>query len=74
MVYNWCTFLDCYNVSFALQAYFLPTHRNGEVPVLGKLPYTPCTSIPNPHHFIIYYLCLHKSWPKVSMEKMGREI
>jgi hypothetical protein len=22
-----------------LQAYFLPTHGNGEVPVLGKLPY-----------------------------------
>jgi hypothetical protein len=24
---------------FSLQAYFLPTHGNGEVPVLGKLPY-----------------------------------
>jgi hypothetical protein len=22
-----------------LQAYFLPTHENGEVPILGKLPY-----------------------------------
>jgi hypothetical protein len=25
-----------------LQAYFLPTHGNGEVPVLGKLPYYSC--------------------------------
>jgi hypothetical protein len=39
MIYNRCTFLDCYNVFSPLQTYFLPTHGNGEVPVLGKLPY-----------------------------------
>jgi hypothetical protein len=39
MIYSWCTFLDCYSVFSSLQAYFLPTHKNGEVPVLGKLPY-----------------------------------
>jgi hypothetical protein len=31
--------MDCYIVFSLLQAYFLPTHGNGEVPVLGKLPY-----------------------------------
>jgi hypothetical protein len=40
MIYSWCTFLDYYSVFCLLQAFFLPTHRNGEVPVLGKLPYT----------------------------------
>jgi hypothetical protein len=39
MIYNKCTFLDCYSVFFPLRAYFLPTHGNGDVPVLGKLPY-----------------------------------
>jgi hypothetical protein len=39
MIYNCCTFLGCYNVFSTLQAYFLPIHGNGEVPVLGKLPY-----------------------------------
>jgi hypothetical protein len=39
MIYSWCTFLDCYSVFSLLQAYFLPTDGNGEVPVLGKLPY-----------------------------------
>jgi hypothetical protein len=39
MIYSWSTFLDCYSVFSLLQAYFLPTHGNGEVPVLGKLPY-----------------------------------
>jgi hypothetical protein len=35
MIYNCCAFLDYYSFS-PLQAYFLPTHRNGEVPVLWK--------------------------------------
>jgi hypothetical protein len=38
MVYSCCTFLECYNVFFLLQAYLLPIHGNGEVLVLGKLP------------------------------------
>jgi hypothetical protein len=33
--------LDCYSAFSLLHAYFLPTHGNGEVPVLGKLPYKP---------------------------------
>jgi hypothetical protein len=33
------TFLDCYSVFSPLHAYFLPTHGNEEVPVLGKFPY-----------------------------------
>jgi hypothetical protein len=41
MIYSSCTFIDCYNVFFPLHAYFLPTLENGEVPVLGKLPYAP---------------------------------
>jgi hypothetical protein len=28
-----------------VQAYFLPTHGNGEVPVLGKLPYVDAISM-----------------------------
>jgi hypothetical protein len=39
MIYSWCTFLDCYSMFSPLQAYFLPTHGNGEVLVLEKLPY-----------------------------------
>jgi hypothetical protein len=39
MIYNWCTFLDYYSVFSSLQAYFLPTHGDGEVPILGKLPH-----------------------------------
>jgi hypothetical protein len=35
MIYSSYAFLDYYNALFPLQAYFLPTHRNGEVPVLG---------------------------------------
>jgi hypothetical protein len=41
MIYNKCIFLECYNVLSLLQAYFLPTHGNGEVPILGRLPYPP---------------------------------
>jgi hypothetical protein len=32
------TFLDCYSTFFPLHDYFMPTHNNEEVPVLGKLP------------------------------------
>jgi hypothetical protein len=39
MIYNNYTFLDCSSTFSPLQAYFLPTHRNREAPVLGKLPY-----------------------------------
>jgi hypothetical protein len=39
MMYSKCTNLDSYNVFSALQAYLLPTHGNGEVPVLEKLIY-----------------------------------
>jgi hypothetical protein len=39
MIYSWYAFLDYYNVFSPPQAYFLPTHGNGETPVLGKLPY-----------------------------------
>jgi hypothetical protein len=38
MIYSLCTLLDYYNVFSPLHAYFLPTHGNGEVRVLGKLP------------------------------------
>jgi hypothetical protein len=38
MIYSCCTFLDYYSV-FLPHAYFLPTHRNGEVPIFSKLPY-----------------------------------
>jgi hypothetical protein len=31
--------MDCYSAFSSLQAYFLPTHGNGEDPVLGKLSY-----------------------------------
>jgi hypothetical protein len=37
MIYNWCTFQDYYNVFSLLHAYFLLTHGNEEVLVLGKL-------------------------------------
>jgi hypothetical protein len=30
-------FLECYNLFSPQEAYFLPTHGNGEVPVLEKL-------------------------------------
>jgi hypothetical protein len=34
MIYNSCTFLDCcYNAFSPLQAYFIPTYRNGGVPM-----------------------------------------
>jgi hypothetical protein len=39
MIYCRCTFLDYYIVFSPLHAYFLPTHKNGEAPILGKLPY-----------------------------------
>jgi hypothetical protein len=42
MVYNKCTFLDCYSVFSPLHAYFMPTHGNEEVLVLGKLPCNKC--------------------------------
>jgi hypothetical protein len=37
-------FQDCYSAGSPLQAYFFPSHGNGEAWVLGKLPYTilPC--------------------------------
>jgi hypothetical protein len=38
--YDLQLFLDYDNAFFPLQAYFLPTCENGEVLVLGKLPYT----------------------------------
>jgi hypothetical protein len=37
MIYSSCIFLDCYSWFSPLQAYFLSTHGNGEVPVLGTL-------------------------------------
>jgi hypothetical protein len=49
MIYSWSTFMDCYSVFSLLQAYFLPTHGNGEVPILGKLPYNQQVPIPNSH-------------------------
>jgi hypothetical protein len=39
MIYSWCIFMHCYSAYSPLQAYFLPTHRNGEVSILGKLTY-----------------------------------
>jgi hypothetical protein len=36
--YSWCTILDYYMMFSPLHAYFLPSHGNGRVPVLGKLP------------------------------------
>jgi hypothetical protein len=39
MIYNNCTFIGLLRYVFPLQTYFLPTHRNGEVMVLRKLPY-----------------------------------
>jgi hypothetical protein len=39
MIYNSYTFQDSYSAVSPLQAYFLPNDRNGEAPVLGKLPY-----------------------------------
>jgi hypothetical protein len=37
MIYSRYTFLDSYSVFSPLHAYLLPTHPNGEAPVLGKL-------------------------------------
>ena len=34
MIYSWCTFLECYSVFSP--PIFLPTHRNGEVRILGN--------------------------------------
>jgi hypothetical protein len=36
MIYNKCTFMDCFSVFSPMLAYFLPINRNGEVLVLGK--------------------------------------
>jgi hypothetical protein len=40
MIYKSCTFLNMCNLFSLLKAYFLPTYRNGTIPVLGKLSYT----------------------------------
>jgi hypothetical protein len=38
MIYTSYTFMEYYSAFSPLQAYFLPTHGNGEVLVLEKLP------------------------------------
>jgi hypothetical protein len=45
MTYMKCTFLDCYSAFFPLHAYFLPTYKNGEALVLGKVPYLRLLSL-----------------------------
>jgi hypothetical protein len=52
MIYSWCTFLEYYSVFSPLQNYFLSTHGNGEIPILGKLPY--CFL-----HCHIKFVCTH---------------
>jgi hypothetical protein len=32
-------YMHYYNTFLSLQAYFLPTHGIGTIPILGKLPY-----------------------------------
>jgi hypothetical protein len=39
MIYSSYTFQECYSAISPLQAYFLPSHKNWEASVLGKLPY-----------------------------------
>jgi hypothetical protein len=38
MIYSSYTFQNYYSAGSPLQAYFLPSHGNGEALVLGKLP------------------------------------
>jgi hypothetical protein len=38
MIYISYIFLDCFNMFFLLQAYFLRTYGNETILVLGKLP------------------------------------
>jgi hypothetical protein len=38
MIYSSYTFQNCYSAGSPLQAYFLPSHENGEASILGKLP------------------------------------
>jgi hypothetical protein len=66
MIYSWCTFLDRYN------AYFLPTPGNGEVPVLGKLPYW--TSIYTSLHFMknLFRLILCHTLKVADVDKIKR--
>jgi hypothetical protein len=60
--------MDCYNVFSPLHAYFLLTHGNGEVQVLGKLPYL-LESIENPTLMLTMSKILEKGY-KTTLERL----
>jgi hypothetical protein len=62
MVYCTCTFLEFYSVFSSLHAYFLPTHRNKEAPVL----------ITNIFFFLFFFFDKDERLPSLEFSKKSR--